>query len=81
APEDDPDVIVYYGVKLASKNKQDTWDIGVMPGFNPLMERTLKYLNVGGADDDQTAEVTEVGDYSGKKLSEAAPASADTIQT
>ncbi|MCC4722133.1 penicillin-binding transpeptidase domain-containing protein [Salinicoccus sp. RF5] len=81
APEDDPEVIVYYGVKLASKNKQDTWDIGVMPGFNPLMERTLKYLNVGGAEGEQSAEVTEVGDYSGKKLSEAAPASADTIQT
>ncbi|TVT29115.1 PASTA domain-containing protein [Salinicoccus cyprini] len=81
APEDDPEVIIYYGVKLASKNKSDTWDIGVMPGFNPLMERTLKYLTVGESEDEQEAEVIEVGDYAGEPLSGIPFASDSTIQT
>lgn len=81
APEDDPEVIVYYGIKLASKNKSDTWDYGVMHGFNPLMERTLKYLEVEGADDGAGGEAVEVGDYTGQPLSEAEPAAEDTIQT
>lgn len=81
APEDDPEVIVYYGIKLASKNKSDTWDYGVMHGFNPLMERTLKYLEVEGGDDGTGGEAVEVGDYTGQPLSEAEPAAKDTIQT
>ena len=81
APEDDPEVIVYYGIKLASKNKSDTWDYGVMHGFNPLMERTLKYLEVEGAEESKGGEAVEVGDYTGQPLSEAEPAAEDTIQT
>ncbi len=81
APEDDPEVIIYYGIKLASKNKSDTWDYGVMHGFNPLMERTLKYLEVEEADDGTGGEAVEVGDYTGQSISEAEPATKDTIQT
>ncbi|GAB3069503.1 penicillin-binding protein [Salinicoccus sesuvii] len=81
APKDDPEVIVYYGVKLASKNKSDTWDIGVMPGFNPLMERTLKYLTVGQSGSDQGAEAIDVEDYSGENLSEIPFISDSNIQT
>ena len=80
APEDDPEVIVYYGVKLASKNKSDTWDIGVMPGFNPLMERTLKYLTVG-EEDGESPEPVKIEDYTGKMISDVPAAANDSIQT
>ncbi len=81
APEDDPEVIVYYGIKRASENKAETWDNGVARGFNPLMERTLKYLEVEGGEDNQDGEAVEVGDYTGSELSEADPMTQDTIDT
>lgn len=68
APEDDPEVIIYYGIKLATENKEDTWDYGVMHGFNPLMERTLKYLEVGEQDEESSAEVIPVEDYTGNSM-------------
>ena len=73
APQDDPEVIIYYGVKLASKNKADTWDYGVMHGFNPLMERTLKYLEVGGNDGEYQAEAVAVEDYTGTPVDDVLP--------
>lgn len=67
APEDDPEIIVYYGVKFASKNESDTWDYGVMHGLNPLVERSLQYLEVG-ADSGEETEMVEIDDYTGDSL-------------
>ena len=43
-----------------------------MHGFNPLMERTLKYLEVGSQDEESTAELVPVEDYTGQRMDEAA---------
>ncbi|MEJ7501239.1 penicillin-binding transpeptidase domain-containing protein, partial [Staphylococcus pasteuri] len=47
APKDDPEVIVYAGMSLAQKNDQEAYEMGVSKAFKPIMENTLKYLNVG----------------------------------
>ena len=68
APKDDPEVIVYYGIKLASENESETWDYGVSRGFNPLMERTLKYLEVSNADVSEEHSAVEIGDFTGQEI-------------
>ncbi|UOB21314.1 penicillin-binding transpeptidase domain-containing protein [Macrococcus armenti] len=47
APANDPKVVIYYGMSLAQKNDAEAYAIGVSKGYKPLMENTLKYLNVG----------------------------------
>ena len=42
-----PKVIVYAGMSLAQKNDQEAYEMGVSKAFKPIMENTLKYLNVG----------------------------------
>lgn len=80
APKEDPEVIIYYGIKLATKNKADTWDYGVMHGFNPLMERTLKYLEVGGEGGESKAEVIPVDDYRNMALDDESLPQQETIR-
>ena len=41
-----PKVIVYAGMSLAQKNDQEAYEMGVSKAFKPIMENTLKYLNV-----------------------------------
>lgn len=79
APKEDPRVIVYYGIKRASKNKSDTWDYGVSLGFNPLMERTLKYLEVTDSTEGSDAEEVKVEDYTGKKIERVANLTNDSL--
>lgn len=79
APKDDPEVIIYYGIKLASENKSETWDNGVARGFNPLMERTLKYLEVSEAGVSQEQDVFEIGNYEGKEIDALTDKLSDTI--
>ncbi|UBH13953.1 penicillin-binding transpeptidase domain-containing protein [Macrococcus armenti] len=47
APANDPKVVIYYGMSLAQKNDAEAYALGVSKGYKPLMENTLKYLNVG----------------------------------
>ena len=47
APKKNPKVIVYAGMSLAQKNDQEAYEMGVSKAFKPIMENTLKYLNVG----------------------------------
>nr|WP_325178152.1 penicillin-binding protein [Macrococcus caseolyticus] len=47
APAKNPRVIIYYGMSLAQKNAGEAYNIGVSEGYKPLMENTLKYLDVG----------------------------------
>src|SRR5699024_9662653 len=70
APKEDPRVIVYYGIKRASKNKSDTWDYGVSLGFNPLMERTLKYLELKDVNRSDEIETIPVEDFTGQDVSD-----------
>lgn len=79
APKDDPEVIIFYGIKLASENESETWDNGVARGFNPLMERTLKYLEVSEASVSDTASVIEINDYTGQPVAEIEKVLNDTI--
>ncbi|MHC0552725.1 PASTA domain-containing protein [Salinicoccus sp. CNSTN-B1] len=51
-----------------------------MPGFNPLMERTLKYLTVG-EEDGESPEPVKIEDYTGKMISDVPAAANDSIQT
>ncbi|TDM03936.1 penicillin-binding protein [Macrococcus carouselicus] len=46
APADKPEVIIYMGMSLAQKNDAEAYNIGVSKGYKPLMENTLKYLDV-----------------------------------
>ncbi len=34
-------------MSLAQKNDQEAYEMGVSKAFKPIMENTLKYLNVG----------------------------------
>ncbi len=70
APVEDPRVIIYYGVKRASKNKSDTWDYGVSKGFNPLMERSLKYLELKDVNRSDEIETIPVEDFTGQDVSD-----------
>ncbi|PTK35329.1 penicillin-binding protein, partial [Staphylococcus nepalensis] len=47
APSKNPEIIVYAGMSLAQKNKQEAYAMNVSSAFNPIMENKLKYLNVG----------------------------------
>ena len=38
-------------MKLAQKNDQEAYELGVSKAFKPIMENTLKYLNVGSSKD------------------------------
>ncbi|ULG75044.1 penicillin-binding protein [Macrococcus brunensis] len=46
APADKPRVIVYMGMSLAQKNDAEAYNMGVSREYKPLMENTLKYLDV-----------------------------------
>ncbi|PTH46721.1 penicillin-binding protein [Staphylococcus arlettae] len=71
APKDDPEVIVYAGMSLAQKNDQEAYEMGVSKAFNPIMENTLKYLNV---DDKKTKDMSDV------KYSKVPNVSGKTVQ-
>ncbi|SCS98015.1 penicillin-binding protein [Staphylococcus caeli] len=57
APKDDPEVIVYAGMSLAQKNDQEAYEMGVSKAFKPIMENTLKYLNVGDKNSKDSSDV------------------------
>ncbi|MFL0468264.1 penicillin-binding protein [Staphylococcus cohnii] len=57
APKDDPEVIVYAGMSLAQKNDQEAYEMGVSKAFKPIMENTLKYLNVGDKNSKDKSDV------------------------
>ncbi|MEQ6082039.1 penicillin-binding protein [Staphylococcus saccharolyticus] len=54
APKKKPKVIVYAGMSLAQKNDEEAYEMGVSKAFKPIMENTLKYLNVGKSSDSVT---------------------------
>lgn len=53
APANDPKVIIYMGMNLAQKNDGEAYAYGVSKGYVPLMENTLKYLDVNNKTADE----------------------------
>ncbi|MEP9851682.1 penicillin-binding transpeptidase domain-containing protein [Staphylococcus aureus] len=73
APKDDPEVIVYAGMSLAQKNDQEAYESGVSKAFKPIMENTLKYLNVGNKNSKDKSDVkySKVPEVEGQKTQKA----------
>lgn len=72
APKKNPRVIVYAGMSLAQKNDEEAYELGVSKAFNPIMENTLKYLNVNKSKDDTSkAEFSKVPNVEGQDKQKA----------
>ncbi|UXV43253.1 penicillin-binding protein [Staphylococcus simulans] len=72
APSKNPEIIVYAGMSLAQKNKQEAYEMNVSSAFNPIMENTLKYLNVGKDNEKATKDsFGEVPNVSGETVDQA----------
>ncbi|MCJ1777780.1 penicillin-binding protein [Mammaliicoccus sciuri] len=62
APAKDPEVVVYAGMSLAQKRDLEAYEYGVSRGFNPIMENTLKYLDVEETEDKAKTNASDVPD-------------------
>ena len=72
APKKKPKVIVYAGMSLAQKNDQEAYEMGVSKAFKPIMENTLKYLNVGSKKDEtKSAQYSKVPNVTGQSIDKA----------
>ncbi|MCI2802382.1 penicillin-binding protein [Staphylococcus pettenkoferi] len=73
APKKDPQIIVYAGMSLAQKNDQEAYEMGVSRAFKPIMENTLKYLNVENSSGKDKSDVkySKVPDVEGQELDKA----------
>ncbi|MDT0723383.1 penicillin-binding protein [Staphylococcus haemolyticus] len=72
APKKNPKVIVYTGMSLAQKNDQEAYEMGVSKAFKPIMENTLKYLNVGSKKDEtKSAQYSKVPNVTGQSIDKA----------
>ena len=72
APKKNPKVIVYAGMSLAQKNDEEAYEMGVSKAFKPIMENTLKYLNVGKSSDSASkADYSKVPNVEGQETQKA----------
>src|SRR5699024_10667663 len=73
APKDDPEVIVYSGMSVAEKNDQEAYEMGLSKAFKPIMENTLKSLNVREKDSKDGSDVkySKVPDVQGQETQKA----------
>ncbi|WP_239719554.1 MULTISPECIES: penicillin-binding transpeptidase domain-containing protein [unclassified Mammaliicoccus] len=74
APAKDPEVVVYVGMSLAQKRDLEAYEYGVSRGFNPIMENTLKYLDVEeteGKAKNNSSEVPDVVNMNVQKATDA----------
>lgn len=68
APVEDPEIVVYYSLRLPTKNRSDAWDYGVSLGFTSLTERTMKYLDVNADTERSFVNVVELRDFTGLQV-------------
>ena len=55
-------------MSLAQKNDEEAYEMGVSKAFKPIMENTLKYLNVGKSSDSASkADYSKVPNLKVKK--------------
>ncbi|PID00083.1 penicillin-binding protein [Sporosarcina sp. P29] len=71
APIDDPQLLVYVTVQQPELKAGELGSDPVSKVFNPIMENSLKYLNIA-PDDEQVIPVKKVGDYEGEDAETAA---------
>ncbi|UTH14574.1 penicillin-binding protein [Macrococcus equipercicus] len=71
APADHPKVIVYMAMSLAQKNAAEAYNIGVSKGYKPLMENTLKYLDVENGKEKNQPLTTKVPTTAGMPVEKA----------
>ncbi|MEK4861908.1 penicillin-binding protein [Staphylococcus sp. FSL W8-0774] len=72
APKKHPKVIVYAGMSLAQKNDQEAYEMGVSKAFKPIMENTLKYLNVDKSKDSASKkDYSKVPNVEGQSIEKA----------
>lgn len=74
APADKPKVIVYMGMTLAQKNAAEAYNLGVSRGYKPLMENTLKYLDVAVKKKSDTKTTTTLPKLVGQNVEKASAA-------
>ncbi|WP_232321214.1 penicillin-binding protein [Sporosarcina ureae] len=81
APIDDPQLLIYVTVQQPKLKAGEQGSDPVSRVFNPIMENSLKYLNIA-PDDEQLIPVKKVGDYEGVDSETAASLAAeDGFQT
>ena len=71
APSENPEVIVYTGMKLPNKNLADSFAKASSEIFKPVMENTLNYLNVKKNDSSDEASINTMDNYIGSSSTSA----------
>ena len=71
APSENPEVIVYTGMKLPNKNLADSFAKGSSEIFKPVMENTLNYLNVKKNDSSNEVTTYTMENYIGSSSTSA----------
>lgn len=71
APSENPEVIVYTGMKLPNKNLADSFAKASSEIFKPVMENTLNYLNVKKNDSSNEVTTYTMDDYIGSSSTSA----------
>ena len=68
APSEDPQVILYVGLKLPSKELGESYANGASEIFKPIMENTLNYLNVKKSNDNNSVKNYYMEDFIGENI-------------
>lgn len=76
APAKNPKVVVYAGMSLAQKRDLEAYEYGVSRAFNPIMENTLKYLDIGETEGKKESSASKVPDVVNSEIKKAT----DTIK-
>ena len=66
APSEDPQVILYVGMKLPSKDLGASYANGASEIFKPIMENTLNYLNVKKSNESQVTQSYQMDNFVGQ---------------
>ena len=66
APSEDPQVILYVGIKLPSKDLGASSANGASEIFKPIMENTLNYLNVKKSNESQVTQSYQMDNFVGQ---------------
>ena len=68
APSEDPQVILYVGMKMPTKELGASSAYGASEIFKPIMENTLNYLNVKKSNDNDTVKSYQMENVVGENV-------------
>ena len=71
APSENPEVILYVGMKLPSKKLAESSAYGASEIFKPIMQNILNYLNVKKTNNEENIENYVMDNLQGKNINEA----------